>query len=187
MSGESGEGNISGMLVQSHEEHFRRRLSPGQYEQYRALLSDADRRAIDDARPLGWTPIGVSDRMFDAASRVAGRAKWEFHDEILLAASGQNMKKLWRVVLNALSDEFLFARADLIVRKVYDRGHVRARVLSKGRAEVEISEWPGMPDRAIFGLRVSIVSALTAMGRHGATANVRRTPGGAVYDVHWAA
>lgn len=62
MTGEADEGNISGMLVQSHEEHFRKRLSPSQYEQYRASLSDADRRAIDDARPLGWTPIAVSDR-----------------------------------------------------------------------------------------------------------------------------
>lgn len=114
-------------------------------------------------------------------------AKWEFHDEVLLSASGQNLKKLWRVVLNALSDEFLFARAELIVRKAYDRGHVRAKVLSKGRAEIEISEWPGMPDRAVFGLRVSTVSALTAMGRQNAKVTVRRTPGGALYDVHWTA
>ena len=68
------------------------------------------------------------------------------------------------------------------IHRAFDRGTIAARASGPGRAEVTVTDWPAMPDRALFGLRVAIERVLSLSGREHVRVVAHRTRDGARYD-----
>jgi hypothetical protein len=120
-----------------------------------------------------------------AGAEAAGREYWSFHEEIVRGLIGENYRTIWRALLSLTSDEALVSRASSMAHRVYDRGVVAAKMLSPGRCEMLITEWPAMPDRALHGFRVAIHAILELSRRRGVTVACMRTPDGARFDMRW--
>jgi hypothetical protein len=184
---DDGDGNISGASVLVQLQLVEAALGPTQFATLMARLAPDDRARLDGLTPVGWVPIALSDRLLAAAADVAGRAPDAFRDEIVGASTAQNFKTVWRVLLAVTSDAALVSRAGAMIHRVYDRGEVHVRMVAPGHAELVVSRWPSIPDRALHGMRIAIQKVLELARRRDVRAAAARTPDGARYDLRWRA
>jgi hypothetical protein len=179
------EANISCATVVSQLKATESILGALGYQRFLDSLAAADRDAIASLTAVGWVPISLSHRLVEAGAAVASKPYVEFHDMVIRSTLQTNYKTIWRALMAFTSDEALVARASSMVHRVYDRGEVTAAMLGGGKAVVNVKQWPAMPDRAFFGLRVAIETVMELSRRKGTTVVGHRTADGARYDVAW--
>jgi hypothetical protein len=177
--------SMSGTLVRGLFEVAREALGDGAVEQGLSSVPAADRAVLTEALPGSWVPIDTVERGFAAVARGVGRDLPSLHVELARMSVERALKTFWRLLLRLTSDEALVSRTPVIFGKAYNRGRLVPSIPVPGRGEIELVDWPHMPDWPIRGTRAGIEAVLRAAGRKGVVVEGRRTPTGAMYTVTW--
>jgi hypothetical protein len=143
------------------------------------------RSAYENAVPVGWIPLPVVEAAFTELAAEDGTTIAELHERVARRSIELTMRRFWRVLLRVTTDSALVSRAPAIFTRSYNRGRVEARVVSPGRGEVRLHDWPHAPDWPLRGTRVGIEVGLGVAGRRNVQATCTRTANGAVFLVSW--
>ena len=150
-----------------------------------ATLPSLDRQALEEASPLNYLPIATAEALFTTVAREVGRDMEGLHEQVSRTSLEQNLKTIWRLLLRFTSDEALIARTPVMFGKAFPQGAMRPRIISPGRAEIRIEQWPNMPDYAIRGTRVAVETVLRLAGRMSVKVSTQRSADGVVYGATW--
>ncbi len=150
-----------------------------------ATLRPDIREQFEQVTPLTWVPVEV---IHTAVARIAEHAERRF-DELLDAAAERAAEKTlrtaWRMLLRVTADRALVRRAPVLYSKWRNIGRLEVRGASDGRVELMLVEWPGMDDRSIRTLGVTIGTVMRLAGRKQVRVQSVGTPDGAKYNVVW--
>lgn len=143
------------------------------------------RREYLEATPLSWVRMTTSWQVVDAVAAEAGRDPERLYDEAARRGIERSFKTVWRVLLRFTSDQALVARTAVIFNKSRNVGDMTSRIVGPGRAESTITGWPGMKDRHIRGITISMEAVLTLAGRRGVRVTATPTRDGASFQARW--
>jgi hypothetical protein len=176
---------ISGSLVIQHRKILATVVGAAPLERAIASLSESDRVALEEVTVLTFVPISTAEALFAAAGREVGRDVPSLHEQVSRTSLEQNLKTIWRLLLRFTSDEALIARTPVIFSKAFPQGLIRPRIVSPGRAEIRVEQWPDMPEYAVRGTRVAVETVLRIAGRSSVRMSSERTVDGVVYVATW--
>lgn len=135
--------------------------------------------------PVQWVPIDQAEAAFGGIARAAGRDWGSLHGELAVISVERATKTFWRLLLRLTTDEALVSRTPVIFTKSYNRGRLVPRVTAPGRSEVEILDWPELPEWPIRGVKAGIETVLRLSGRKNVRIEGGRSPAGAKYIATW--
>jgi hypothetical protein len=144
-----------------------------------------ERTAVESALPGGWVPIASVERSFMSIADAAGRDLPGLHLELARISVERALKTFWRMLLRLTTDEALVSRTPIIFGKSYNRGRLVPTIVSPGRGEVRLIDWPEAPDWPLRGTRVGVETVLRVAGRKDVRIDMQRTPTGALYVATW--
>lgn len=151
-----------------------------------ARLSPDERAEFDRARAVSWVDTDLAERAYRLIAEEAGRNLTELHSEVVRKGLQQTFRTLWRAILRFTTDSALIARTPLIYSRAFDRGQMTSKIDSNGgRADVELTGWPGMPVFQMNALAVAISTVLDLAGRKEAKVAFERRPDGAFFLATW--
>lgn len=144
-----------------------------------------ERAAVEGALPGVWVPIVSVERTFASIAEAAGRDLPGLHLELARISVERALKTFWRMLLRLTSDEALISRTPVIFGKSYNRGRLVPSIVSPGRGEVRLLDWPEAPEWPLRGTRVGVETVLRVAGRKDVRVDGQRTPTGALYIATW--
>jgi hypothetical protein len=155
----------------------------------RALVHVAPdvRTEYEQLTSIAWVRSSTDYTVHDAIAAVVGREPLGFHEQMLRAAMARSFKTIWRVLLRLTSDEALIARTPGIYRRTRNVGQMAVQANTRGRAEFELTQYPGIGPRDIRSIGAGLEVVLSLTGRANAHAVARRTLNGAIYTLTWRA
>ena len=153
----------------------------------RALVRVAPdvRAEYEQLTSIAWVLSSTDYAVHDAIAAVLDREPLAFHEQVLRAAMGRSFKTIWRVLLRLTSDEALIARTPGIYRRTRNVGQMAVRANTRGRAEFELTQYPGIGPRDIRSIGAGLEVVLSLTGRAKAHAVARPTLNGATYTLTW--
>lgn len=143
------------------------------------------RAQVADATPGQWIPIVSAEETFRGIAAAAGRDWPTLHGELARHTVERAYRTVWRMLLRLTSDSALVSRTPVIFGKSYNRGRLVASILFPGRGEVELVDWPDVPDWPIRGTQAGIETGLRIAGRRNVRVERKRTRTGASFIVTW--
>ncbi|MEW5854801.1 MAG: hypothetical protein AB2A00_38855 [Myxococcota bacterium] len=152
-----------------------------------AELPEPLREEYLGASAVSWVPTATEYAVHDAIARALGQEPLAFHEKLLREAMERSFKTLWRILLSFTSDEALIARTPLIYSRTRNVGEMQARLVSPGRAELNLRGYPGIAVRDVRSLSAGLETVLTLTGREGAQVAGTLNGEGAVFQVTWSA
>jgi len=176
---------MSGTLATGLVAVARETLGPELVERALARIPAETRALVDAALPGAWIPISAMETAFSAIAAESGRDIGTLHTELARISVERALKTFWRLLLRFTTDEALVTRTPVIFGKAYNRGRLVATIPRPNRGEVELLDWPDVPDWPIRGSRVGIEAVLRAAGRKDVRVEGHRTPTGALYVATW--
>jgi hypothetical protein len=185
--GTSDEPCASGIAVLDAVRMLDTMVGPVALAQAKALLTAIEQKEIETATPYAWVPLTTLSHLFDAVARVVEREPEALVDEVVRRAVDHTFKTVWRMFLRVTTDDALVKRAPVIYLRSRNVGQLEAKLLERGHAELRLTGWPGVSDRQLRLLAISIQSVLHIAGRRNVTYNYTRTPDGGRYELHWRA
>lgn len=177
--------SMSGTLVRGLLDVAREALGDETVERGLSATAPAERAAVTQSLPGSWVPLDTVERVFAALAHAAERDLASLHVELARLSVERALKTFWRLLLRFTSDEALVSRTPVIFGKAYNRGRIVPSIPAPGRGEIELVDWPDMPDWPIRGTRAGIEAVLRAAGRRDVAVEGRRTATGAVYTATW--
>jgi hypothetical protein len=148
-----------------------------------AALPAQVREDFDPVTPMTWVPVDV---IYTAVAGVAERANRPFDqlmDEAVQRAGEKTLRSAWRLLLRVTSDHALLSRAPILYAKWRNIGRLEAKIIAPGKTELLLAEWPGMDERSIRSLQVTIETVLRLAGRKNVKVQAQSTSDGAKYTV----
>jgi hypothetical protein len=106
-------------------------------------------------------------------------------DDAVQRAGEKTLRTSWRMLLRVTSDRAIMSRAPILYAKWRNIGRLETKVVSHGRVELVLTEWPGMSERNIRSLGITIETVLRLAGRKQIKVLPQSTPDGAKYTVVW--
>jgi hypothetical protein len=176
---------VSGTLIRGLVEVARAVVGPDTVARAFGNAEPGARAAVEGALPGGWVPIVSVERAFASIADAAGRDLPGLHLELARISVERALKTFWRMLLRLTSDEALVRRTPIIFGKSYNRGRLEPRIVSPGRGEVRLVDWPHAPDWPVRGTRVGVETVLRVAGRKDVRVETQRTPTGALYIATW--
>lgn len=140
---------------------------------------------FDTMTPLSWVRLTALSRVVDAASRLSGWDAERLYDTATRQGVEESFRTLWKVLLHFTSDEALLARVPLIYAKSRNVGALSAHASAPDRAVMRVAGWPGMDDRAMRSIGISLQATLEFVGRRSVRGSWTRTADGAIYQFRW--
>ena len=104
------------------------------------------RSAYENAVPVGWVPLPVVESTFTQLAAEVGTNIAELHERVARRSIDLTIRKFWRVLLRVTTDRALVSRTPVIFARSYNRGRLESRVVSPGRGEVKLFDWPHAPE-----------------------------------------
>ena len=185
MPGTSDEPCASGIATLDATRTLEAMVGPVAVAQAKAALSATQRAELDAATPYAWVPLTTLGAFFDAVAQVVGREPEALVDEVVRRAVDHTFKTVWRMFLRVTTDDALIKRTPVIYARSRNVGRLETRLLERGHAELHLTGWPGVSDRQLRLLAISIQSVLQIAGRRNVTYNYSRTLDGGRYELHW--
>jgi len=176
---------MSGTLVLEHRRILKEMCGPTDFERVLAALPRDVREEYENIAMLGWLRVRTAEQVFDAAGRVLDRIPADLHTEVARRSVEHTLTKLWRFVLRLASDDALISRTPIMYRKAFQRGRLEARVVAPGNAEVQVHDWPDMPEFSTRGLRIAIETVLSLAGRKGVRLKLSHNERGPMFTATW--
>jgi hypothetical protein len=150
-----------------------------------ASLPPEARNEFVEITALSWVPLTTVSRVVDAVAAGAHKNPERLIDEAVRRAVERTFKTVWRVMLRFTTDAALIARTPVVYSLSRNVGRLTARMVSPGRAEVTLSDWPGVSPRHVRTLGISIVTVVTLASRKEAGVTSTPTADGAVFHLTW--
>ena len=185
MAASRGEPHVSGTLVLEQRAALEHVVGAEVAVASLAALPSSMKDEIIEATALSWVRIASLEALFAAAAERVGRDLGALHHEVARRAIERTMKTVFRLLMRVTTDEALISRAPVMYAKTYDRGHMLARIVAPGSAQVEISDWPEMPDWPLRGVAIGIRTALEIARRLDVRVRAERRADGAVFFATW--
>lgn len=178
---------MAGALVLEHRRILTEVCTPELFEQVLSRLPANVRTEYDQVSVLSWPRVRMAELVFETAGQVLNRNPAELHTEVACKAVEHTLTKLWRFVLRLASDETLITRSPMLYRKAFQRGRLEARMVGKGHGEIQVHDWPDMPEFSLRGLRIAIETVLSLAGRQGVRLKQQRSELGPMFVATWTA
>ena len=150
-----------------------------------ARLPAEQREPYEQMSPLSWVPLSVSWAVIEAVAREAGEDPDALYEFAIREGIQRAFKTVWKVLLHFTSDEALVARTAVIYAKSRNVGKMTAQIMAPGRGEQTITEWPGMLDRHVLAIALSVEAVLRMAGRKEVRVSWHVTRDGAVIKSFW--
>ncbi|HMJ52011.1 MAG TPA: hypothetical protein VK540_08035 [Polyangiaceae bacterium] len=150
-----------------------------------ASLPAATRAEFVEITALSWVPLATITLVINAVAATARVNPERLIDDAVRRAVERTFKTVWRVMLRFTTDAALIARTPVVYSLSRNIGRLRSRILSPGKAEVTLSDWPGVSARHVRTLGVSIVTVVTLAGRKEASVTSSPTADGAMFLLTW--
>tara|TARA_B100001750_G_C15375869_1_gene529803 strand:+ start:212 stop:769 length:558 start_codon:yes stop_codon:yes gene_type:complete len=164
---------------------FEQVIGPDAVERAIASLPPTEAQRYRQLTPLSWIDYETTRRVNDALARESGQTVDELFAKAIPMAVERSFSTVWRMLIRLTTDKALIARTPLIYRRTRSHGEMRAEVLGRGEARVQVTGFPEIPDRDVMALGLSIRSLLGLAGRKSVTVDGRRSPDGATWTVRW--
>ena len=143
------------------------------------------REEFEPVTPMTWIPVEVVHAVVARVAAHTGRDFDQFMDEAVQRAAERTLRTAWRMLLRVTADRALMSRAPILYSKWRNVGRLQTKVLGPGRFEILLTDWPGMSERSIRSLGVTIETVLRLAGRKATKIQSQSTPDGAKYTVAW--
>jgi hypothetical protein len=143
------------------------------------------REDFDPVTPMTWVPLTSSNMVVEYIAAEACRNSDDLMDEAVRRTAEQMFRTSWRLLLRFTTDHALIARTPVIYSKWRNIGALESNLLAQGRSEILLSGWPGVSERNVRTLAVSIETVLRLAGRRAVRIEYTRTPDGARYLAFW--
>jgi hypothetical protein len=150
-----------------------------------ASLPAETRSEFTEITALSWVPLATITRVVDAVAAAARKNPERLIDDAVRRAVERTFKTVWRVMLRFTTDAALIARTPVIYSLSRNIGRLTSRMLSPGRAEVTLSDWPGVSARHVRTLGISISTVVTLAGRKEVAVTSTPSSDGAVFRLTW--
>lgn len=160
-------------------------LGPELVAQTKARLSAPAREAIERATVSSWVPMEHVSELIDRLGIEAARDPDALLDEVIPRTLDRTFKSSWRVLLRFASDEALIARAPALWAKGRNAGRLASRLVSPGVGEVELTEWPGIGDRDLRTLALTLEGVMRIAGRERVRVVREPAPDGGRFRLTW--
>ncbi|HMJ54236.1 MAG TPA: hypothetical protein VK540_19280 [Polyangiaceae bacterium] len=141
--------------------------------------------AFEPVTPMNWVPVEVIYTVVARVAEHANRPYDELMDEAVQRAGEKTLRTAWRMLLRVTADNALLTRAPILYSKWRNIGRLETKIVARGKVELFLTEWPGMSERSIRSLAVTIATVLRLAGRKGVKIQSQSTPDGAKYAVAW--
>lgn len=143
------------------------------------------REDFDPVTPMTWVPLSSSNMVVEYIAAEACRNSDDLMDEAVRRTAEQMFRTSWRLLLRFTTDHALIARTPVIYSKWRNIGALESNLLGQGRSEILLRGWPGVSERNVRTLAVSIETVLRLAGRRAVRIEYTRTPDGARYLAFW--
>jgi hypothetical protein len=182
---QKAEPSVSGTVVRQHLDALTEAHGAAAVSAALATLSASEREHLTSALATDWVPLSTLEAFYEAAAPQVGKRVADLQREMGARGVEQRLKTVWRVLLRFTSDEALVARTPIFYAKTYDTGRLSSRVVSPGRGEIELTDWPGAPDFVRRGLSVGIATVLRLAGRKNVGVADEKRKDGALFVATW--
>lgn len=179
------EPSISGVMVGQHLEVLSERYGAAVVREVRTSLPEDQSRELESVIAVDWVRIGTFEAFYAAMARRTGRSVPDLHTQTGRVCVERAFRSVWRLLLRFTTDEALVSRTPLLHAKAFNTGSLSSRLVSKGRAEIELTGWPGTPEFVRRGLKIGIGTVLELSGRKGAVVADEARRDGIMYKVTW--
>jgi hypothetical protein len=143
------------------------------------------RDEFDPLTPMTWVPLTTTIMACEYIAAEACRNSDDLMDEAVRRAAEQMFRTSWRLLLRFTTDHALIARTPVIYSKWRNIGHLESNLLAHGKSELWLRGWPGVNERNVRTLAVSIETVLRLAGRRAVRVEWTRTSDGAHYLCYW--
>jgi len=143
------------------------------------------REEFEPLTPMTWVPLRTSAMAVEQIATEARRQTDDLMDEAVRRAAEQMFRTSWRLLLRFTSDRALITRTPVLYAKWRNVGLLESRLLTPGKAEIMLRGWPGVNERNVRTLGVSIETVLRLAGRRAVRVEWTRTNDGARYLAFW--
>ena len=143
------------------------------------------REEFDPVTPMTWVPLTTSNMAVEFIANEARRQPDDLMDEAVRRGAEAMFRTSWRLLLRFTTDRALIARTPVLYSKWRNIGQLESKVLAPNRAEILLRGWPGVSERNVRTLGVSIETVLRLAGRRAVRVEWTRTPDGARYLAFW--
>jgi hypothetical protein len=140
---------------------------------------------FDPVTPMTWVPLTTSIMAVEFVAAEACRPADDLMDEAVRRAAEQMFRTSWRLLLRLTTDRALIARTPVMYSKWRNIGQLESKVLGPGRSEIWLRGWPGVSERNVRTLGVSIETVLRLAGRRAVRIEWTRTTDGARFLAFW--
>ena len=152
-----------------------------------ASLPSETRRQFVEITALSWVPLATITRVVDATAEMAGMNPERLIDDAVRRAVERTFRTVWRLMLRLTTDAALIARTPVVYARSRNIGRLEARVLSPGKSEVTLADWPGVSARHVRTLGISIAKVMELANRKDVSVTSTPTADGATFYVTWRA
>jgi hypothetical protein len=143
------------------------------------------REEFDPITPMTWVPLTTILMAVEYIAVEAHRPSDELMDEAVRRAAELMFRTSWRLLLRFTTDDALLKRTPVLYSKWRNIGQLESRLLAPGRSELWLRGWPGVSERNVRTLGVSIETVLRLAGRKAVRVEWTRTTDGARYIAYW--
>jgi hypothetical protein len=143
------------------------------------------REEFDPVTPMTWVPLTTTLMAVEYIATEARRPSDDLMDEAVRRAAELMFRSAWRLLLRFTTDHALIARTPVIYSKWRNIGQLESKLLGPGRSEIWLRGWPGVSERNVRTLGVSIETVLRLAGRRAVRVEWTRTTDGARYLAFW--
>ena len=167
--------------------HIRHVYGSAPVDQGFALLSEADRRALQDVMPVSWVEVAPVMACKNAIAKQVGMDGLAFQRAVVRAGVERTVKGVWRFLVRRLWDDALAKRLPILYSRTFEFGELRVESLGQGSASLRLVGWYDMHEYDALGLATGIETVCDLAGRRDTAVTYRRERDGAEmrFEVSW--
>ncbi len=143
------------------------------------------REEFDPLTPMTWVPLSTTNMAVEYIAEEARRQPDELMDAAVRRSAEQIFRTSRRLLLRFTTDHALITRTPVLYSKWRNIGQLESRLLGPGNSEIVLRGWPGVSERNVRTLAVSIETVLRLAGRRAVRMDWTRTADGARYLAYW--
>jgi hypothetical protein len=141
--------------------------------------------AFEPLTPMTWVPVDVIHAVIARIAEQTDRPFDDLMDEAVQRAGERTLRTAWRMLLRVTSDRALMSRAPILYSKWRNIGRLEAKAIDTAHTELVLSEWPGISERSIRTLAITIETVMRLAGRKEIKVTSQSTLDGAKYSLVW--
>jgi hypothetical protein len=179
----TGPGNVSGVVVLDQLNLAKELLGEDVVARAVAHLAPDAHAELDALLPMSWCKLTTAFAIHEAIANEIGQGVKEWHRTIVRAGIERTLNTVWRFFIRLTSIEAIVKRATTIYGKSFDRGSMRAALVSDDVIEVVLTEWNDVPDFELDAIASGLDAVLSVAKKKHSRITFERRLGGARFEV----